>query len=150
MQKNLHFCKFCNNIKSPMDKYIRMVDNIQYIFSTSHNNQSTMTKDIVSIDRHIFPNSCFCQCLCIPYSQNEPEILMLYTFSQHLSIYSILDWALSISSKLKNIGPGLSISLNVNSKWVYRFYLVPLWMPRKKSTSRSMNTPNKNLTLYSR
>ena len=50
-QKNLHFCKKCKYIQFPVDKHIRMLDNILYIFTISTKHQSTMNKHIISINR---------------------------------------------------------------------------------------------------
>ena len=108
---------------TPCEKYIRMVDNIQYLFSTIHNIQSTMIKHTVSINRYIFYQFLFNSVLCLGYYLQNPEMLMPCTFSQHIFIYiQFLIWPSAYPYIWQNIGPGLSILLYGNSKGVYRFF----------------------------
>ena len=82
-KKTLHFCNSCKYIQYPMAKHIIMVDIILCIFSICKRSQSTITKHIISINRHNFHQYIFQNVFWILDTLYLPELWMPYTFNQH-------------------------------------------------------------------
>ena len=78
---------------------------------------------------------------------DHPEILMPYTFTQHLSIYSNFALELLIPSNLKKKWTWVKDVIIWQHEMMMSLFMVALWMPRKNNTSVSMNITNPNLTL---
>ena len=145
--KKLHFCNTCKYIQYLMYKHIIMVDNIVYVYSICNKSQSTMTKHIISINRHNFHQYLFTSVfLKWGYFISAWIADAIYIQSTPINIFNS-GFDPQYTFKFDKFWTWIKDIIIWQQKQLMSIFMVQFWMPRKKNTSISMNITNPNLTL---